>query len=72
MYPLSVHELPYKTAIMDVSVLWSERNCGDAAQDWLRGMLARATESLRQVPTETEVSPFSSPIAPLPRVAVRA
>jgi DNA-binding transcriptional LysR family regulator len=70
MYPLSVHELPYKTAIMDVSVLWSERSSGDAAQAWLRRMLARATEALRLVPTDAEGAALSPPVASLPHLAV--
>ncbi|WP_063777761.1 LysR family transcriptional regulator [Bradyrhizobium japonicum] len=70
MYPLSVHELPYKAAVMDVSVLWSERNLGDAAQDWLRGMLMRATESLRPIPVDTESPALSSSMTSLPHIAV--
>lgn len=46
-HPLSMHELPYKTTLQDVSVLWHERNESDAPQEWLRATLSRATEPLR-------------------------
>ncbi|MGY4310961.1 LysR family transcriptional regulator [Bradyrhizobium sp. JR3.5] len=46
-HPLSMHELPYKTTLENVSVLWHERNEGDAPQEWLHGVLSRATEPLR-------------------------
>jgi DNA-binding transcriptional LysR family regulator len=43
---LSAHELPYRTALVDVSVLWHERNTGDAPQDWLRELLTQCGGSL--------------------------
>ena len=46
-HPISAHELPYKTSLVDVSVLWHERTAKDAPQQWLREMLRRATEPLR-------------------------
>jgi DNA-binding transcriptional LysR family regulator len=46
-HPLSMHELPYQTALQDVSVLWPERNVGNAPQEWLRAILTRAAEPLR-------------------------
>ena len=46
-HPLSTHELPYKTAPVDVGTLWHERTLKDAPQEWLREMLKRATEPLR-------------------------
>ncbi|WP_024513133.1 LysR family transcriptional regulator [Bradyrhizobium sp. ARR65] len=68
MHQLSIHELPYRTAVMDICALWSERSLGDTAQDWLREMLMRASESLRSGPLETEGPTL--PVAPLPRVAI--
>ncbi|RZN33723.1 LysR family transcriptional regulator [Bradyrhizobium sp. Leo121] len=50
IHPLSTYELPYKTGLMDVGVLWHERNTNDAPQQWLREMLRRATGSLRASP----------------------
>jgi DNA-binding transcriptional LysR family regulator len=44
--PLTVHELPYNTSSVDVSVLWHERLTNDAAQQWLLSLLSRATEHL--------------------------
>jgi DNA-binding transcriptional LysR family regulator len=47
IHPLSTYELPYKTSLVDVGVLWHERKTNDAPQQWLREMLRRATGSLR-------------------------
>ncbi|MEH2513313.1 DNA-binding transcriptional LysR family regulator [Nitrobacteraceae bacterium AZCC 1564] len=47
MHALSIHELPYKTSSLHVSALWHERNANDETQEWLRGMLMRASEVLR-------------------------
>jgi DNA-binding transcriptional LysR family regulator len=44
---LSLHELPYETTLVDVSVLWHERSADNAPQLWLLEMLRRATEPLR-------------------------
>jgi DNA-binding transcriptional LysR family regulator len=67
VHPLSMHELPYKTASVDVSVLWHERNADDAPQEWLRRMLRRATEPLRSRSLERERPPRSAPVPrPLP------
>jgi DNA-binding transcriptional LysR family regulator len=52
MYPLSIHELPYKTSLVDVSILWHERNVSDAPQMWLREMLMRAAAPLRDCANE--------------------
>jgi DNA-binding transcriptional LysR family regulator len=72
VHPLSTHELPYKTASVDVSVLWHERNTDDAPQVWLRRMLRRAAEPLRSRPIEFE-RPARSTSVPLPhRLAVQA
>ncbi|MGY3617823.1 LysR family transcriptional regulator [Bradyrhizobium sp. USDA 10063] len=46
-HPLSTYDLPYKTATVDVGVLWHERNAGDPAHQWLREMLGRAADPLR-------------------------
>jgi DNA-binding transcriptional LysR family regulator len=46
MHPLSIHELPYKTALLDVGMLWHERNAGNAAQEWLHNVLQRAANPL--------------------------
>lgn len=58
--PLSTHELPYKTTPVDVSVLWHERTAKDTPQEWLRGMLRRATEPLRGGLAEFKNSPRSA------------
>ncbi|MFH0301521.1 LysR family transcriptional regulator [Bradyrhizobium sp. 31Argb] len=50
IHPLSTYELPYKTNLADVGVLWHERNTNDAPQQWLREVLRRATGSLRATP----------------------
>jgi DNA-binding transcriptional LysR family regulator len=46
-HPLSTHDLPYKTALVDVGLLWHERNAGDPGHQWLREMLGRAADPLR-------------------------
>ncbi len=53
IHPLSMHELPYAVAPVDVSVLWHERNTRSLPQEWLRGMLQRAAEPLRAQPIES-------------------
>ncbi len=60
MHGLSIHELPYKTSSAHVSALWHERNANNETQEWLRGMLVRATEVLRihLVETETPTLPM--------------
>jgi DNA-binding transcriptional LysR family regulator len=58
-HPLSIHELPYKTTPVAVHVLWHERNEKDPSQAWLRDMLRRATEHLRQGTFELEHTPGS-------------
>jgi DNA-binding transcriptional LysR family regulator len=72
VHPLSTHELPYKTASVDVSVLWHERNAGDAPQEWLHRMLRRATKPLRTRPMEFESPVRSTQGALPPGFAVRA
>ena len=48
--PLSIYQLPYPTSVLNVRVVWHERNEGEAAHRWLHGMLKRATEHLRPTP----------------------
>jgi DNA-binding transcriptional LysR family regulator len=72
MHPLSMYELPYETAVMDVSILWSERNVDDAAQDWLCAILAQATASLREIVIHAESPALSSRMMPRERIAVGA
>jgi DNA-binding transcriptional LysR family regulator len=72
MHPLSTHELPYKTALVDVSVLWHERNEGDAPQEWLRDVLRRAAEPLRGRLVEFERPARSTSTITLSRVAMGA
>jgi len=71
-HPLSLHELPYKTKLLDVSVLWHERNAADMPQVWLREMLRHATEPLRTRLVELGRPARSESAASLPRVAVGA
>jgi DNA-binding transcriptional LysR family regulator len=71
-HPLSMHELPYQTAIEDVSVLWPERNAGSAPHQWLRAMLTQAAE-----PLHARLFDFVRPAQPVSpasqqRVAARA
>jgi DNA-binding transcriptional LysR family regulator len=54
VHRLSIHELPYRTTSADVSVLWHERNAGDAQQECLRELLSRAGEPLRSHSAEME------------------
>jgi DNA-binding transcriptional LysR family regulator len=65
-HPLSTHELPYKTTLANVNILWHERNVHNAAQEWLYEMLRRATEPLRVRLVELGCPARSTP----PRVAV--
>ncbi|WP_315837522.1 hypothetical protein [Bradyrhizobium prioriisuperbiae] len=46
-----VCEPPYATVRLEVRALWHERRRGDASQDWLRGILQRATDHLRETAT---------------------
>lgn len=61
--PFSTHELPYQTTPVDVSVLWHDRTAKDAPQVWLRGMLRRATEPLRDGLVKFEIPPRSASTA---------
>jgi DNA-binding transcriptional LysR family regulator len=61
---LTTYELPYKTNVVDVSVLWHERTTRDAPQEWLRDVLSRATESLRNRSAE-----FDNPARPISTVS---
>jgi DNA-binding transcriptional LysR family regulator len=70
MHPLSLHELPYEAALVNVSVLWHERNTGDASQEWLGEMLSRATEPLRVRLVELGCPAQSTSTAGLSHVAV--
>jgi DNA-binding transcriptional LysR family regulator len=73
VHPLTVHELPYGTARVDVSVLWHERNTADDPQQWFRGMLRRAAEPLGAQLLEFETSTRRlTPVTPYSRVAVGA
>jgi DNA-binding transcriptional LysR family regulator len=47
MHPLSMYELPYRSSLVDVGVLWHARNTDDAPQEWLRDMLRRAAQPLQ-------------------------
>jgi DNA-binding transcriptional LysR family regulator len=71
-HPLSAHELPYKTSLVGVSVLWHERSADDAPQVWLREILKRATEPLCAHLVEFERPARSISTDLLPRVAVGA
>jgi len=46
-HSISIYELPYPTARLEVRSLWHERHEGDASQEWLHGIMRRATEHLR-------------------------
>jgi DNA-binding transcriptional LysR family regulator len=46
-HSISICELPYPTSRLEVRSLWHERHEGDASQEWLHGILRRATEQLR-------------------------
>jgi DNA-binding transcriptional LysR family regulator len=46
-HPITIYELPYPTARLEVRSLWHERYEGDASQNWLHVVLRRATEHLR-------------------------
>jgi DNA-binding transcriptional LysR family regulator len=70
-HPLSVHELPYQSAVSEVSALWSERSQGDVAQDWLCTILLRATEPLRAGPVAAERPLPDASIAPHPQLVAR-
>ena len=61
---LTTHELPYKTNALDVSVLWHERTTRDAPQVWLRDVLRRATEPLRNRSAE-----FGNPARPISTIS---
>jgi DNA-binding transcriptional LysR family regulator len=71
LHPISMHELPYKTAPVGVSVLWHERNADDVPQTWLRRMLRRATEPLHSCVMEFERSSRSTSFPPPLRPAER-
>jgi DNA-binding transcriptional LysR family regulator len=46
-HSISICELPYPTTRFEVRSLWHERHEGDASQEWLHGIMRRATEQLR-------------------------
>ena len=46
-HSISIYELPYPTARLEVRSLWHERHEGEASQEWLHGIMRRATEHLR-------------------------
>lgn len=72
VHSLTVHELPYRTTQADVSVLWHERNAGDAPQQWLSEMLERAAEPLRARLLEFERPARLTPTMSRSRVAIGA
>ncbi|SDO10510.1 LysR family transcriptional regulator [Afipia sp. GAS231] len=45
-HSISIYELPYPTARLEVRSLWHERHEGEASQEWLHGIMRRATEHL--------------------------
>jgi DNA-binding transcriptional LysR family regulator len=54
MHPLSVYELPYRSSVVDVGILWHARNTDDAPQEWLREMLRRASAPLQPLQAEPD------------------
>jgi DNA-binding transcriptional LysR family regulator len=46
---ITIHDLPYRSARLQVGLLWHERLDGVAAQTWLHGVVARATQGLAGV-----------------------
>ncbi|WP_064737318.1 LysR family transcriptional regulator [Bradyrhizobium sp. Ai1a-2] len=68
---LSTHELPYRTALVDVSVLWHERNAGDAPREWLCELLSQAGESLCGHLVERERAARFTSTDSLPRIVIR-
>lgn len=72
MHPISIHELPYRTALMDVGVLWHERNAGSAPHEWLFNVLRRAAEPLRPHLEELKHPARCMAAASLSRVAAEA
>jgi DNA-binding transcriptional LysR family regulator len=69
MHRLSIYELPYRTPLVDVSVLWHERNAGDAPQEWLRELLRQSGEPLCGNLVERAERYTST--ATLPRIVIR-
>ena len=65
---LSIYELPYKSTMVDVSVLWHERTAKEAAHRWLRELLGRATGPLRNSPRE--VKDITQPVPAAARAAL--
>ena len=72
MHPLSIYELPYVTTAVNASAVWHERSGGDAPQEWLREMLRRATEPLRECSVEFDCQIRSTSIALPPRTAAES
>jgi DNA-binding transcriptional LysR family regulator len=70
--PLSIHELPYKTALLDVGVVWHERNAGNAPQEWLHDVLRRAAQPLCPHLVELRHLARSAANVSLPEVAIGA
>jgi DNA-binding transcriptional LysR family regulator len=52
-HSISIYELPYPTARLEVRSLWHERHEGEASQEWLHGIMRRATEHLRSGPIKS-------------------
>jgi DNA-binding transcriptional LysR family regulator len=46
-HPITTHELPYPTALLEVRLLWHQRVDGDLSHTWFHEILRRATDSLR-------------------------
>ncbi len=46
-HPITTHELPYPTTLLEVRLLWHQRVDGDPSHTWFHEILRRATELLR-------------------------
>ncbi|RZN33749.1 LysR family transcriptional regulator [Bradyrhizobium sp. Leo121] len=68
---LSTYELPYRPGLVDVSVVWHERNADDAPQEWLRELLRRAGEPLCGCLAELERAARFTSTPFLPRIVIR-
>ena len=55
-HSISIYELPYSTIRLEVRSLWHERHEGEASQEWLHGIMRRATEHLRSGSVKSRLS----------------
>lgn len=46
-HSIAIYELPYPTTLLEVRILWHERNEGQPSQEWLHEIVRRSTEHLR-------------------------